>query len=236
MLANYKYKFAHMLDGELTYKDGLSINRPKLSGELTSALAKDTPLSMLNKEYTIFDNMPERYFHEHCNYSRYKDRRKTSQSWVELFNSDLIQKVESKIVNNPKEANDYFQSFIDKGLEGIIIKDLEGTYEFKRSKSWAKVKAENSADLKVIGTTEGKGKFEGMIGSLICEGFIFTPEGSIFVETNVSSGLSDFERQQEPEFFIDKIVEITYNTILTNAKGDGFSLFIPKYKTLRSDK
>jgi len=105
-----------------------------------------------------------------------------------------------------------------------------GRWEDKRVKHQIKMKAELEADLLVTGFIPGTGKYEGKIGSLICQSL----EGSVKVA--VGTGLSDEERSLSPSEFKNKIVSIKYNALISDKKTKQKSLFLPVFIELRADK
>ena len=123
------------------------------------------------------------------------------------------------------DYEDFDTYFIDvvkrRKLEGLVLKKADAPYEFKRSKSWCKVKDWWSVDLKVVGIEEGTGKYEGMLGALIVDF-----KG---VQVSVGSGYSD---QQRVDFWHKppKVVEIEYKMITK----DG-SLQHPSFYSERED-
>lgn len=59
------------------------------------------------------------------------------------------------------------QALLDAGYEGGMIKDLDGEYRpGKRGTEWLKVKTMSTGDFFIIGSTPGKGRNEGKVGSL----------------------------------------------------------------------
>jgi len=75
-----------------------------------------------------------------------------------------------------------------KMLEGAIVKPLDGTYQKKRSRSWLKMKNEETEDLRVIDAFEGEGKYVGKLGGLIVD-----RKG---VSVRVGGGFSDAQREE----------------------------------------
>jgi ATP-dependent DNA ligase len=55
-----------------------------------------------------------------------------------------------------------YESFIEKGYEGGMLKDTNAVY----GKGWWKMKPVVEVDVVVMGFTKGKGKFEGQIGAI----------------------------------------------------------------------
>lgn len=135
-----------------------------------------------------------------------------------------------KIVNDEDDAMEFFQEQLTQGQEGAVLKNLDSKWVPKRSKDQCKLKEINTADLKVIGTFEGTGKYVGMLGGLVCE----TSDGLLNVR--VGSGFSDEERTVPQEGWIGKIVEVLYNQKITSKSKDKASLFLPRISCVRFDK
>jgi len=164
---------------------------------------------------------------------------KTRFSWIKktttesLLNGyDEIRMVKTLEVNSFDEANRFYNKCINKGEEGIILKNMNSPWNNKRSKDQLKFKVENSADLQIAEVIEGTGKYEGMLGSFQC----VSKDG--IVEVGVGTGLSDEQREL---FFtpkmIGKIVEVKYNEVITNAFDESKkSLFLPVFIEIREDK
>jgi hypothetical protein len=138
-----------------------------------------------------------------------------------------VRLVESKVVDSIEEAQAIFEEYLAQGQEGIILKDMSGIWEDKRVKTQVKFKAELDCDLRVVGIQPGTGKYEGMVGALLCE----SSDGVIQVD--VGSGLSDDDRCRDD--YIGKIVAVTYNARIKNKQGKQ-SLFLPRLIEVRLDK
>lgn len=83
------------------------------------------------------------------------------------------------------------QRLIAGGWEGAIVKDKTGTYRSGRhTGGWIKVKGMETADVVVMGATEGRGKFTGQIGALVFGEYV---NGEL-VERGQCSGMTDAER------------------------------------------
>ena len=150
------------------------------------------------------------------------------------FNQEGLIRVklaEYRIVNNEDEALNYAAEAMKRGEEGIIVKDLNGIYEHKRSKSSLKIKAVIDNEFVITGFEYGKGKYENMIGALCCE----SADGS--VKFNVGSGLTDSDRTELlNESIVGKIVTVRHNGKIPNSNGTGFTLFLPRFVEIRHDK
>jgi len=107
-----------------------------------------------------------------------------------------------------KQAVAYVKALVHDGWEGGMLIEPDSLYQAgKRVNYSIKLKYRKTADLLCVGTEEGEGKYEGMIGSLVLQ----DKKGRI---VKVGSGLSDNSRGEEPSYFIGKVIEIEYEQIL----------------------
>ena len=133
-------------------------------------------------------------------------------------------------VDNYEQCEATFQSALEDGEEGVIVKNGDSPWENKRSKYQVKMKAELEADLLVEAVTNGTGKNDGLIGALSCT----TKDGTLKV--NVGSGLTDEDRKRDPDEFIGKIVSVKYNEKIQDKNSSVSRLFLPIFQELRLDK
>lgn len=218
-----------ILDGELTFGDSQGENHAKVSGIVNSAL-KGTPIKDgLNLVFHVFDFMSIEHFDKCECPIVYSDR------FIRLFNrlnsNSKIKIANTSTVHNLEDLQKHFDFVIANRYEGLILKDANHLYSFKRSKDWIKLKSIKDCTLQVINFIPGTGKYEGMIGALQCEGFA---EGS-HVIVNVGSGLSDSDRAEHPSRYIGKFIDVQYNTVINNSKDNTLSLFLPRFITIRGD-
>lgn len=135
------------------------------------------------------------------------------------------------------EIVELFHEYISIGWEGIMLKNYDATYEFKRSKNLLKMKLMQSLDLEVVDVYEGKpdSKYVGMLGGVIVD--YPASDGNTY-KVGVGSGWSDEERQkywEHPEEIVGKVIEVTYQSESQNQDG-GYSLSFPVRKCIREDK
>lgn len=132
------------------------------------------------------------------------------------------------------EMYDIFLSVTSRGGEGVMLNDRNSVYKHKRGSHMLKLKDTWRLDMRVIGLKEGKGKYEGKIGSLECEAIDET-YGTRY--HTFAGGLSDEEREMTD--WIGQIVEIECNGKSQNAKTLGsrnYSIRHARYIRRRTDK
>lgn len=110
-----------------------------------------------------------------------------------------------------------------EGWEGAYIKHKTHLQEAgKRVNTAAKLKERPTADLLCIDIIGGTGKYQGQIGSLVLQ----DSKGRTVA---VGSGLSDFDRAKNYNFFIGKVIEVEYEQLLD-------TYIQPTYLCIREDK
>jgi len=147
----------------------------------------------------------------------------------------VVDKVECDFDTNEgqKTFKEYNATAIEKGFEGIMIKDRNAPYECKRSHYMLKAKPFIEVSLEVVATEEGTGRNTGKLGALICEG---TDDGK-FIKVNVGSGLTDDNRDEfwtGKEKLVGQIVEVRADAITKNQDADNeWSLRFPRFLRFR---
>lgn len=233
LLGNLEKEFVQLangmdvvFDGELIVKDdGGILNRQTGNGILNKAVKgtiSDAEAAMVHA--TIWDHIPYMYFTSGECPTPYKER------FARLQSADKISIVPNFIVENIEEAQAKFKEYYDQGEEGIILKDMHAPWENKRSKSLIKFKGELECDLKIVDVEDGTGKYEGMLGALVCE----SEDGIIKVK--VGSGFNDEDRKKiKKQDVVGKVVAVKYNSRI-RSKHEDESLFLPIFVEIREDK
>lgn len=183
-------------DGELcgdTFNDAVSIFR------------SDTPAT--SGTYAVFDILPmEALTNPEFVSDDQSVRRETLAKVFEAVEAggaaalDRVLRSKSYIVSSKEELWAMYHRARSDGQEGIIVKDPKGKWERKRSNAWLKIKAEDTADLRVIGAFEGEGEKEGTLGGLIVDF-----KG---VDVRVGSGYTD---KQSDELWAMFLRDLTRN-------------------------
>ena len=235
LLGNLEAEFVSMangrdcvFDGELLVADdnGYPLNRQTGNGILNKALKGTiSAAEAAMVRATVWDYIPYMYFTSGECPVEYEHRMDELHPLPEK-----ISLVPNFIVNNIEEAQAKFKEYYDIGEEGIILKDPKAFWENKRSKSLIKFKGELECDLKIVDVEDGTGKYEGLLGALVCE----SEDG--IIKVNVGSGFSDEDRAKiKREDVIGKVVAIKYNARIRSKHKDE-SLFLPIFVEIREDK
>lgn len=117
-----------------------------------------------------------------------------------------VQQVDGKIVNNQEQLLGFYSKTMERGYEGIMVKNLMSPYIFKRSDSVLKLKPVTTYEGVIVGSYEGRrgSKREGLWG-----GFeVVLPNGVI---TRLGGGFTDklkAEIGMNPESWVGKVVEM----------------------------
>lgn len=142
---------------------------------------------------------------------------------IKFQSSELI------ICNNIQELNDFYYKCINRGEEGIIIKEMDALWALEENdrKKWFKVKPVYTSDMRVFKYEYGKGKNKDYISVLWVE------DKNGVIRSKVS-GMTDemkkFITKMQDEI-IGKIVEVKYNKVT-----DTNSLRHPRFIRIRFDK
>ena len=183
---------------------------------------------------TLFDMLPTVIFKDEGTSKVQSERTLELQKLFANVKLGRVQLAETQTVHSVDKLMEINKKYIADGLEGVIAKDPNAPYHFKRNKAWLKLKAINSTTLKVIGTEEGKGKRKGKVGALVCE----SECGQVVVKvgSGMSDDLIDLFTKVSP---IGKYAEILFNVLIKPKDGEVYSLFLPRLKpgeAIRIDK
>lgn len=221
-----------VFDGELlVVNNGEILDRQTGNGILNKAskgtISKE---EASNVQATVWDVIPYEHFMEGKYDTPYAQRLSFLGTCVnKAIGTGKVRLVPTNEVKDAEEANKLFNEYFGQGEEGIILKDSNGIWENKRSKSQIKYKGELECDLKIVGIEEGTGKYVGQLGAIVCE------SADSVIKVNVGSGFNDEQRSGFSQEIIGKIVAVKYNAKIKNKDG-GESLFLPIFIEVRDDK
>lgn len=220
-----------VLQGELLAidEDGEIMSRSLSNGYLNS-----DNIEAARVKFYAWDIIPIDDFNKKKCSTPYRDRFETLIEHVNVL-GDWITYVDTWFCETPEQVLEHFKDNRAKNEEGTIVKNYDMIWKDGTSKDQIKIKVEFTCDLKIVGYKEGKGKFEGLVGSVECE----TSDGHLSVSV---SGFSDDTRKQLTKDIDDliasgAIMEVKSNDVITNQKDpEKYSLFLPRFVELRKDK
>ncbi len=121
---------------------------------------------------------------------------------VSLSRNPYLKLVEQFKIANKLALQQKLSSLVKKGAEGLMLHRANALYHVGRTNNLLKVKPYFDAEATVIAYVAGKGKYSGMVGSLLVE----TQSG---IQFKIGSGFTDFQRMHPP--MIGKTITFTYH-------------------------
>ncbi len=182
------------LDGELWLGRG---RFEELSGMVRTELPDDESWKQIR--YMIFE-LPDAP-------GTFAQRYEKIREIIRDVNWPQLQAVENFRLSDRAELHRKIKQVVRAGGEGLMLHRADALYVTGRSGVLLKLKPFFDAEAKVIGHHPGKGKFEGMLGSLEME----TPEGKQF---RIGTGFKDEIRKNPPP--IGSIVTYQYRGLTKN--------------------
>lgn len=176
------------LDGELwlgrgLFQQAMSIVRQKFPDDRWKQI-----------KYLVFDSMD-------CMEDPFSKRLELAQQWFTDHPSEYVEVIDQVPCKDDAEIAQRLEKIVAEKGEGLMIRDPNASYEGKRSKSILKIKPVYDAEAIIMGYTDGKGKYTGMVGAFK----VMDEEGHEF---NLS-GMVDALRADPPK--IGSIVSFQFN-------------------------
>lgn len=143
---------------------------------------------------------------------------------------------EGILCDTKEEVHTLYENLLEAGAEGVIIKDPDAPYFWKRNKAWIKYKPVWTADLTLMGVYQGTGKYSKVLGGFQLEGEL---EDGTFVRCDCGSGFNDEDRKEfweNQDKYLGKTIEVEYQEVTKAENADTHSLRFPVYKMVRTDK
>ena len=160
-----------------------------------------------NITYHVFDAMHFDDWRGQENSLKLSARVDLITELVEKLQKDSpVVQVSGKSVSTEEDLLKFYAECMDAGYEGIMVKDVNASYCFKRSSSVLKLKPVATYEGVIVGHYEGRrgSKREGLWG-----GFqIVMPNGVI---TRVGGGFTDVMKAEiniDPESWIGRVIEV----------------------------
>ena len=140
--------------------------------------------------------------------------------------ASCIKIIKHKWIDYERELEQYYQSQLKLGYEGIVLYNPNSLYQDKRSYDWMRLVPLNNVDVECTGIFEGSGKYEFNAGGIYVD---FNG-----VEVKVGTGFSDGDRKkmwEDQNHYIGLIAEIEFKEV--TKKG---SMRQPRFKCWRLEK
>ena len=219
-----------------------------LDGEVMSENFQDLMKQVHRKESAgaldavlhLFDFLPLSNFMEGYWDKKQTDRTAMLKAWYEQHKNDLNvvavlahEVVDLDTAEGQKTYTEVNKRAVEGGYEGIMIKDVDASYECKRSHAWLKLKPFIEVSLTVKSVEEGTGKNVGKLGAFIVEGM----DDNKLIKSNVGSGLTDEERDEfwkDKDSLIGQVIEVRADAVTQNQDAvNEYSLRFPRFMKFR---
>ena len=135
---------------------------------------------------------------------------------VEPYESDIIKILPQIKIKNKRELYRFLKEIESQRGEGVVVRDPNAPYIDRRTSKALKVKSFKDDECIVVGYTNGRGKFRGMVGAIECQ----MKNGTLF---KIGTGLSNQIRKNPPP--IGEEITFKYQN-LTKYGKPRFSVFL----------
>lgn len=187
-----------VLDGEImgeTWNESASIVMSHKKGKDDSSMI-----------FHVFDAMPFIDWKDQVSELTLMNRVALVDELVIKCNNPIVKQVPGRLVKNQEELLEMYASETSAGFEGVMLKDLDALYLFKRSSNIKKLKPTMTFEGVVVGHYEGNRgtKREGLWG-----GFEVKLPNNIV--TRVGGGFTDKLKSEinlDPDVWIGRVVEV----------------------------
>lgn len=167
--------------------------------------------------YNVFD-VPQACEDFHIKECNLENRLMVLKQYLQRNPQTYIKIIPQISVENKEKLENFYQQIIKNKGEGIVIRKNDTPYERKRSIYAMKLKPYEDAECEIIGYTQGKGKYKGKIGAVLCK--MLDNKAQII---KIGSGLKDKDRKNPPP--IGTIITYKFNG-LTKNKLPRFPVFL----------
>lgn len=206
-----------VLDGEIMGEDW----NESASVVMSSKNAKDAS----NIAYNVFDAVTLEEWDAGVSHTPLRDRTALADDVVTVVADTTVKKVAHAVANNEPELIDFYTKCLDENFEGIMLKDMNASYEFGRTKSMLKMKPVTTYEGVIVSAYDGRDgtKWQGRFGGFS----VLLPNGVI---TRCGGGFSDAFRKEVlkngAESYTGKIVELEGQPPLTKDGRVRFPVFV----------
>lgn len=128
------------------------------------------------------------------------------------------------LIDSNETLIELYNKYTQNGAEGLILREPNSLYENKRSNLMLKMKINDDGEAIVIDFENGKGRLEGLLGSIKCK----LKNGKTF---NIGSGLNDIIRKEYND--PDSIYHIPLGSIVNFSYMEKTNDGIPRHPIFR---
>lgn len=195
-----------MLDGEVYYPGEKSMRVTSIMGALPSKAIERQEGNPIR--YAAFDIMM--HGGKDVTHLPWEDRRALLEQVYKAYLASSKHIDLTKVVRQDKEG--FLQEMLNTGEEGIMLKNIHAPYhKDKRPEHvWYKIKQNMTDDVIILGYTDGQGKYEGLIGSIIFGKY--QTKGGKLVQLGRCSGMTDMQRldfTNNKQKYLGQVIEIS---------------------------
>lgn len=215
----------YVLDGEL-YVHNLPFNK------LTRILnAEDAELPK-NLKYFVYDCVKDDYWESQKTTPTYETRLSRMREIINDRIADYTKVIDTStnICSNPGEVLQFYKKCLKDTYEGVMIKNLNGSYQWKRvsikSGEMVKLKPFKTEDLEIADIYDGEGNFAEIAGGVLVN------YKNVLVRVGTGFNLETRkDMRSNPLNYIGKVIEVRY----FEETEDG-SLRFPSFVRFRQEK
>lgn len=146
----------------------------------------------------------------------------------------FVKVIETVKIFSLDTLRNYYRQKLAQKQEGVIAKRRTAVWEDGTSVEQIKQKKEVEVELRIIGYRPGRGKFEGMVGSILAR------TEDMLLEVGVS-GMDDKTRKvisDDRDGWMHSIITVRVNDVQAPSEETGglYSLYLPRFIERRTDK
>lgn len=150
-----------------------------------------------NLKFYVFDCMPTEQWASKALTLPLAKRKANLKARLNLSILPHVVYVDHKLIHSSEQVLPFRNEANSRGLEGIMIKDPDAPYAFKKNNYWLKCKPVNEDDFEITGAAIGLGKHAGRLGAVSVIGVkdLTTRKNLVEYKFDVGGGFTDHERE-----------------------------------------
>lgn len=154
-----------VLDGEIIRGDGTGKYFQSIVGDVRRKKSKKHPnledYTIDNYTFQAFDIMSLDDF-----YGRTKTSYLNRTFYYEFEEGEYLKDVEHMVISEYSDLEKLWERAMEKGWEGLMLRNGDAPYEGKRSGNLLKMKAMQDEEFEVMGFQEGTGRLKNSLGAM----------------------------------------------------------------------